>query len=61
NDPVVQRQRFTEQLKDRQSGDDEAMAVDEAFITGILLSNQVKHAHSRRNLATLCSNERLPY
>nr|GEY31338.1 lysine--tRNA ligase, cytoplasmic-like [Tanacetum cinerariifolium] len=33
NDPVVQRQRSTEQLKDRQSGDDEAMAVDEAFIT----------------------------
>nr|GEY77890.1 mRNA-capping enzyme-like isoform X2 [Tanacetum cinerariifolium] len=61
NDPVVHRQRFTEQLKDRQSGDDEAMAVDEAFITGILLSNQVKHAHSRRNLATLCSSERFPY
>nr|GEY36246.1 lysine-tRNA ligase, class II [Tanacetum cinerariifolium] len=35
NDPVVQRQRFTEQLKDRQSGDDEAMAVDEAFITAL--------------------------
>nr|GEZ21686.1 lysine--tRNA ligase, cytoplasmic-like [Tanacetum cinerariifolium] len=31
NDPVVQRQRFEEQLKDRQSGDDEAMALDEAF------------------------------
>nr|GFB84332.1 lysine--tRNA ligase [Tanacetum cinerariifolium] len=61
NDLVVQRQRFTEQLKDRQSGDDEAMVVDEAFITGILLSNQVKHTHSRQNLATLCSNERLPY
>ncbi|KAB1204241.1 Lysine--tRNA ligase [Morella rubra] len=31
NDPVVQRQRFAEQLKDRQSGDDEAMALDETF------------------------------
>ncbi|GJX23466.1 zinc finger, CCHC-type containing protein [Tanacetum coccineum] len=33
NDPVVQRQRFANQLKDRQSGDDEAMALDEAFCT----------------------------
>ncbi|RVW63418.1 Lysine--tRNA ligase [Vitis vinifera] len=32
NDPVVQRQRFAEQLKDRQSGDDEAMALDETFV-----------------------------
>ncbi|KAI3834373.1 hypothetical protein MKW92_008034 [Papaver armeniacum] len=31
NDPVVQRERFAEQLKDRQSGDDEAMALDEDF------------------------------
>ncbi|KAE9464246.1 hypothetical protein C3L33_03846, partial [Rhododendron williamsianum] len=31
NDPVVQRQRFADQLKDRQSGDDEAMALDETF------------------------------
>ncbi|CAJ1975890.1 unnamed protein product [Sphenostylis stenocarpa] len=31
NDPVVQRQRFAEQVKDRQSGDDEAMALDETF------------------------------
>ncbi|KAL9399499.1 hypothetical protein Peur_008460 [Populus x canadensis] len=31
NDPVVQRQRFEAQLKDRQSGDDEAMALDETF------------------------------
>ncbi|KAJ4844345.1 hypothetical protein Tsubulata_025244 [Turnera subulata] len=31
NDPEVQRQRFAEQLKDRQSGDDEAMALDEDF------------------------------
>ncbi|XP_010548607.1 PREDICTED: lysine--tRNA ligase, cytoplasmic-like [Tarenaya hassleriana] len=33
NDPVVQRQRFADQLKDRQSGDDEAMALDETFCT----------------------------
>ncbi|GJT65558.1 lysine--tRNA ligase [Tanacetum coccineum] len=31
NDPVVQRQRFTDQLKDRKLGDDEAMALDENF------------------------------
>ncbi|CAH1451512.1 unnamed protein product [Lactuca virosa] len=35
NDPVVQRQRFADQLKDRQSGDDEAMALDEAFCTAL--------------------------
>ncbi|RDY01691.1 Lysine--tRNA ligase, cytoplasmic, partial [Mucuna pruriens] len=35
NDPVVQRQRFAEQLKDRQSGDDEAMALDETFCTAL--------------------------
>ncbi|XP_014492794.1 lysine--tRNA ligase, cytoplasmic [Vigna radiata var. radiata] len=35
NDPVVQRQRFSEQLKDRQSGDDEAMALDETFCTAL--------------------------
>ncbi|KAK1323939.1 Lysine--tRNA ligase [Acorus calamus] len=35
NDPVVQRQRFEEQLKDRQSGDDEAMAYDETFCTAL--------------------------
>ncbi|KAG8097548.1 hypothetical protein GUJ93_ZPchr0013g37812 [Zizania palustris] len=35
NDPVVQRQRFEEQLKDRQSGDDEAMALDETFCTAL--------------------------
>ncbi|KAL9253319.1 Lysine--tRNA ligase-like protein, partial [Drosera capensis] len=35
NDPVVQRQRFAEQLKDRQSGDDEVMASDEGFITAL--------------------------
>ncbi|KAF3771846.1 Lysine--tRNA ligase [Nymphaea thermarum] len=35
NDPVVQRDRFAQQLKDRQSGDDEAMAFDEAFCTAL--------------------------
>ncbi|KAM7517871.1 hypothetical protein LguiB_016833 [Lonicera macranthoides] len=31
NDPVVQCQHFVDQLKDRQSGDNEAMALDETF------------------------------
>ncbi|XP_073352202.1 lysine--tRNA ligase [Aegilops tauschii subsp. strangulata] len=35
NDPLVQRQRFQEQLRSRQSGDDEAMALDEAFCTAL--------------------------
>ncbi|XP_020589568.1 lysine--tRNA ligase [Phalaenopsis equestris] len=35
NDPVVQRERFAEQLKSRQSGDDEAMAFDESFCTAL--------------------------
>uniref|UniRef100_A0A0C9S7S3 lysine--tRNA ligase n=1 Tax=Wollemia nobilis TaxID=56998 RepID=A0A0C9S7S3_9CONI len=35
NDPVVQRERFADQLKDRQSGDDEAMALDETFCTAL--------------------------
>ncbi|KAK7827027.1 lysine--trna ligase [Quercus suber] len=35
NDLVVQRQRFAEQLKDRQSSDDEAMALDETFCTAL--------------------------
>nr|XP_043627955.1 lysine--tRNA ligase [Erigeron canadensis] len=35
NDPVVQRERFANQLKDRQSGDDEAMALDETFIKAL--------------------------
>ncbi|XP_072974054.1 lysine--tRNA ligase-like [Typha angustifolia] len=35
NDPVVQRERFASQLKDRQSGDDEAMALDETFVTAL--------------------------
>lgn len=35
NDPVVQRDRFADQLKDRQSGDDEAMPLDETFCTAL--------------------------
>ncbi|KAL6191718.1 hypothetical protein ACLB2K_038108 [Fragaria x ananassa] len=35
NDPVAQRQRFADQLKDRASGDDEAMALDETFCTAL--------------------------
>ncbi|XVE97102.1 hypothetical protein REPUB_Repub02eG0281800 [Reevesia pubescens] len=35
NDPEVQRQRFAEQLKDRQWGDDEAMVLDESFCTAL--------------------------
>ncbi|KAG5555427.1 hypothetical protein RHGRI_012833 [Rhododendron griersonianum] len=35
NDPVVQRQRFADQLKDRQSGDDEAIALDETFCAAL--------------------------
>ncbi|KAM7517789.1 hypothetical protein LguiB_016751 [Lonicera macranthoides] len=31
NDPVVQCQHFADQLKDRQSGDNETMALDETF------------------------------
>ncbi|KAK8512173.1 hypothetical protein V6N12_031900 [Hibiscus sabdariffa] len=35
NDPEVQRQRFAEQLKDRQMGDEEAMVLDESFCTAL--------------------------
>ncbi|XP_074647019.1 lysine--tRNA ligase-like isoform X2 [Tubulanus polymorphus] len=35
NDPVVQRQRFEEQSKDKAAGDDEAMFVDENFCTAL--------------------------
>ncbi|XP_055807820.1 lysine--tRNA ligase [Solanum dulcamara] len=35
NDPAAQRERFAEQLKDRQLGDDEAMVLDESFITAL--------------------------
>ncbi|PON92219.1 Lysine-tRNA ligase, class II [Trema orientale] len=35
NDPEVQRRRFAEQLKDRQSGDEEAMILDESYCTAL--------------------------
>lgn len=35
NDPVVQRERFADQLKDKQLGDDEAMPIDETFCTAL--------------------------
>eukprot|EP00850_Spirogloea_muscicola_P019049 SM000182S03939 [mRNA] locus=s182:207902:212934:+ [translate_table: standard] len=35
NDPVIQRERFAEQLSFRTSGDDEAMQIDETFCTAM--------------------------
>ncbi|KAK7114799.1 lysine--tRNA ligase-like isoform X2 [Littorina saxatilis] len=35
NDPIVQRERFTQQAKDKAAGDDEAMYVDENFCTAL--------------------------
>lgn len=35
NDPLVQRQRFEEQAKDKAAGDDEAQLVDETFCTAL--------------------------
>jgi len=35
NDPVVQRERFEQQAKDKAAGDDEAMFVDETFCTSL--------------------------
>ncbi|KAJ7562554.1 hypothetical protein O6H91_03G073900 [Diphasiastrum complanatum] len=35
NDPMVQRERFADQLKDRKLGDDEAMPIDETFCTAL--------------------------
>ncbi|CAI9744194.1 lysine--tRNA ligase isoform X2 [Octopus vulgaris] len=35
NDPVVQRERFTQQAQDKAAGDDEAMYVDENFCTAL--------------------------
>ncbi|XP_006349534.1 lysine--tRNA ligase-like [Solanum tuberosum] len=35
NDHAAQREHFAEQLKDRQLGDDEAMVLDESFITAL--------------------------
>jgi lysyl-tRNA synthetase class 2 len=35
NEPRIQRQRFSEQAKDKAKGDDEAQAVDETFCTAL--------------------------
>jgi lysyl-tRNA synthetase class 2 len=35
NDPVVQRERFEQQAKDKAAGDDEAMFVDETFLNSL--------------------------
>jgi len=35
NNPIVQRERFDQQLKDRAAGDEEAQAVDETFCTSL--------------------------
>jgi len=35
NDPAVQRSRFEQQVKDKASGDDEAMFMDEGFCTSL--------------------------
>lgn len=35
NDPVVQRQRFEQQAKDKAAGDEEAQMVDETFCTAL--------------------------
>nr|XP_043617557.1 lysine--tRNA ligase, cytoplasmic-like [Erigeron canadensis] len=35
NDPVVQRQRFSDRLKDHQSGNEEALSLDEEFCTAL--------------------------
>ncbi|CAH8562171.1 unnamed protein product [Schistosoma turkestanicum] len=35
NDPVVQRERFMEQAKDKAAGDSEAMVLDEQFLTAL--------------------------
>lgn len=35
NDPIDQRARFDTQVKDRESGDDEAQLVDEDFLTAL--------------------------
>jgi len=35
NDPIDQRDRFAEQAKAKSSGDDEAMLIDEMFVTSL--------------------------
>ena len=35
NDPIDQRERFAQQLRERDKGDDEAMMIDETFCTSL--------------------------
>jgi len=35
NDPIVQRERFMQQLKERTLGDDEAYMIDEEFLNAL--------------------------
>ncbi|CAK9862126.1 unnamed protein product [Sphagnum jensenii] len=35
NDPVIQRERFADQVKDKEKGNDEAMQIDETFCTAL--------------------------
>ena len=35
NDPIVQRQRFEQQAKSRELGDDEAYVIDEDFMSAL--------------------------
>ena len=35
NDPIVQRQRFEQQAKSRELGDDEAYVIDEEFMSAL--------------------------
>ena len=35
NDPIDQRERFVEQMKQREAGDDEAHMMDEDFVTAL--------------------------
>ncbi|CAI4233117.1 unnamed protein product [Auanema sp. JU1783] len=35
NDPIIQRQRFAQQAKDKDAGDDEAQLIDENFCTAL--------------------------
>ena len=35
NDPIVQRDRFMQQLKERELGDDEAYMIDEEFLNAL--------------------------
>jgi len=35
NDPFIQRERFAQQAKDKEAGDDEAQMIDETFCTSL--------------------------